>query len=166
MIAEDETPYLAQLVVYSEDGLECRSNVVEIPVTIITNEEKRTERLVDKTIDRYSLVLFKFDSDEAGPLNERILKTYVYDEILPGAQIKVTGYTDIVGMEDRNLRLSQQRAGTVDRGLKANVKGGKIASLVTEGVGETQPLFSNDLPEGRFYNRTVQIVIETPTANN
>lgn len=166
MIAEDEQPYLAQLVVYSADGLECRSNVVEIPVTIITNEEKRTERLVDKTIDRYSLVLFKFDSDEAGPLNEKILKTYVYDEILPGAQIKVTGYTDIVGMEDRNLRLSQQRAGTVDRGLKANVKGGKIASLVTEGVGETQPLFSNDLPEGRFYNRTVQIVIETPTANN
>lgn len=166
IIAGDETPYVAQMIVFSEDGRECRSNEVEIPVTIITNEEKRTERLVDRTVDRYSLVLFKFDSDEAGDLNERILKTYVYNEIRKGAQIKVTGYTDIVGQEDRNLRLSQQRAATVDRGLKRNVASGMVASLNTEGVGETQPLYSNDLPEGRFYNRTVQIVIETPTAAN
>lgn len=163
MIADDDTPYTAQMIVYSQDGRECRSNEVQIPVMIITSEDKRRERLVDKTIDRYSLVLFKFDSDEAGPLNERILKTYVYDDIRKGAQVKVTGYTDVVGLEDRNLRLSQQRAGTVEKGLKGNVTGGKIASLNTEGVGETQPLFSNDLPEGRFYNRTVQIVIETPT---
>lgn len=163
VIADDNTPYTAQMIVYSQDGRECRSNEVQIPVMIITSEDKRRERLVDKTIDRYSLVLFKFDSDEAGPLNERILKTYVYDDIRKGAQVKVTGYTDIVGLEDRNLRLSQQRAGTVERGVKSNVTGGKIASLNTEGVGETQPLFSNDLPEGRFYNRTVQIVIETPT---
>lgn len=163
IIADDQTPYTAQLVVYSQDGKECRSNEVEVPVIIITSEDKRRERLIDKTIDRYSLVLFEFDSDKAGPLNERILKTYVYDDIRQGAKVKVTGYTDIVGLEDRNLRLSQQRAATVENGLKRNVTGGKIASLNTEGVGETQPLFSNDLPEGRFYNRTVQIVIETPT---
>lgn len=166
IIAQDETSYVAQMIVFSEDGRECRSNEVEIPVTIITNEEKRTERLVDRTVDRYSLVLFEFDSDKAGALNERILKTYVYDDIHKGAQVKVTGYTDVVGLEDRNLRLSEQRAATVDRGLKSNVARGIIASQTTEGVGETQPLFSNDLPEGRFYNRTVQIVIETPTATN
>lgn len=164
VVADDQNSYIAQLVVYGEDGRECRSNEVEVPVTIITNETKRTERLVDKTIDRYSLVLFKFDSDEAGELNERILKTYVYDDIRPGAKIKITGYTDIVGLEDRNKALSERRAGTVDRGIKKNVSSSKIASLNTEGVGETQPLYSNDLPEGRFYNRTVQIVIETPTS--
>ncbi|MCB0710716.1 MAG: PD40 domain-containing protein [Ignavibacteriae bacterium] len=165
-VANDETPYTAQMVVYSQDGRECRSNEVEIPVTIITNEVKRSERLIDKTIDRYSLVLFKFDSNEEGPLNARILKTYVYDDIRQGAQIKVTGYTDVVGLEDRNLKLSQARAGTVDKGIKKNVSSSKIGSLTTEGVGETQPLFSNDLPEGRFYNRTVQIVIETPTGGS
>ena len=163
IIPSNETPYTAQLVVYSEDGKECRSSEVEIPVTIITNETKRRERLVDKTIDRYSLVLFVFDSDKAGALNERILKTYVYDDIRSGAKIKVTGYTDMVGLEDRNKRLSERRAATVDRGLKRNVSSSKITSLQTEGVGETQPLYSNDLPEGRFYNRTVQIVIDTPT---
>ena len=165
-IADDETPYTAQMVVYSQDGRECRSNEVEIPVTIITNEVKRRERLVDKTIDRFSLVLFKFDSNEEGPLNNRILKTFVYPDIRQGAKIKVTGYTDVVGLEDRNLKLSKDRAGTVDKGIKRNVTRSKIASLNTEGVGETQPLFSNDLPEGRFYNRTVQVVIETPTGGS
>jgi outer membrane protein OmpA-like peptidoglycan-associated protein len=162
-IPNDETPYTAQLVVYSADGKECRSNIIEIPVEIVTNEEKRRERLVDKTIDRYSLVLFKFDSPEAGALNERILKEFVYNDIRPGAKIKVTGYTDVIGLEDRNLRLSEQRAATVTNGVKKNVRSGLYQSLEGKGVGETAPLYTNDLPEGRFYNRTVQVIIDTPT---
>ena len=162
IIARDETPYKAQMIVYSDDGRECRSNIVEIPVLVVTEEEKRRERLKSKTIDRYSLVLFKFDSPEAGKLNERVLKTFVYSDIRNGAQIKVTGYTDVVGAEDRNLTLSKNRANTVFKGIRKNVSRSLIGSLNTEGVGETQPLFSNDLPEGRFYNRTVQVVIETP----
>lgn len=163
-IPNAETPYTAQLIVYSQDGKECRSNIVEIPVEIITNEEKRRERLVDKTIDIYSLVLFKFDSPEAGALNERILDEFVYSDVRPGAQIEVTGYTDVVGLEDRNLKLSEQRAGTVTNGVRRNVRAGVYASLVGKGVGETAPLYTNDLPEGRFYNRTVQVRIVTPTA--
>ena len=31
-----------------------------------------------------------------------------------------------------------------------------------EGIGETKLLYTNDLPEGRFYCRTVDIVVETP----
>lgn len=162
-IPNNETPYTAQLVVYSQDGKECRSNIVEIPVEIITNEEKRRERLVDKTIDIYSLVLFKFDSPEAGALNERILKEFVYSDIRQGAQIEITGYTDVVGLEDRNLKLSEQRAGTVVSGIRKNVRAGLYQSLNGKGVGETAPLYTNDLPEGRFYNRTVQVKIVTPT---
>jgi len=163
-IPNNESPYTAQLIVYSQDGKECRSNIVEIPVEIITNEEKRNEKLVDKTIDIYSLVLFKFDSPEAGALNERILDEFVYSDVRPGAQIGIIGYTDVVGLEDRNLRLSEQRAGTVTSGIRKNVRAGVYASLEGKGVGETAPLYTNDLPEGRFYNRTVQVRIVTPTS--
>jgi hypothetical protein len=31
-----------------------------------------------------------------------------------------------------------------------------------EGVGESTLLYPNDSPEGRFYCRTVQVLIETP----
>ena len=123
---------------------------------------ERPVYLPNKTIDRYSLILFNFNSNEAGSLNQKILQTYVVDDIQPGARISVMGYTDVVGLEDRNKRLSEQRAAIVDTTLKNSSAWEDIASLETKGVGETQPLYSNDLPEGRFYNRTVQVVIETP----
>jgi outer membrane protein OmpA-like peptidoglycan-associated protein len=162
-IPNNENPYKAQLVVYSTDGKECRSNILDVPVMIITKEDKIRERLVDKTIDRYSLVLFKFDSPEAGALNDRIVKEYIVDDLRKGARIQVTGYTDVVGLDDRNLKLSNDRANTVVKGIQRQAKSGIIASLNGKGVGEASPLYSNDLPEGRFYNRTVQVVIETPT---
>ncbi|MEI6089253.1 MAG: hypothetical protein WCR42_02265 [bacterium] len=31
-----------------------------------------------------------------------------------------------------------------------------------QGVGEDTLLYNNDVPEGRFYCRTVQIVVKTP----
>jgi outer membrane protein OmpA-like peptidoglycan-associated protein len=151
-------------VIYSADGKECRSPEIQIPVVIITNEKKRTEALVDKTIDRYSLVLFKFDSPEAGPLNDRIIREFILADIRQGARIKVTGYTDVVGAEDRNKTLSGQRANTVVQAVRRNVRQGIVGSLEGEGVGEEKPLYRMDLPEGRFYSRTVQVVIETPTS--
>jgi outer membrane protein OmpA-like peptidoglycan-associated protein len=162
-IPKNETPYTAQLVVYSQDGKECRSAEIQIPVEIVTNEEKRRERLVDSTRDIYSLVLFKFNSPEAGPLNDRILHEYIYQDVRPGARIEVIGHTDVVGLDDANLRLSQARAKTVTDGIRKNVKAGVFANLDGKGVGELDALYPNELPEGRFYNRTVQVRITTPS---
>jgi outer membrane protein OmpA-like peptidoglycan-associated protein len=165
-IPNNETPYTAQLVVYSQDGKECRSVEIQIPVEIVTSQEKRTERLVDSTKDIYSLVLFKFNSPEAGPLNDRILREYIYQDVRPGARIEVIGHTDVVGLEDRNAKLSGDRAGTVVNGIRKNVKAGVYHDLNGRGVGENDPLYPNDLPEGRFYNRTVQVRIATPTGTS
>lgn len=162
-IPNNENPYTAQLVVYSQDGKECRSEEIQIPVQIVTNEEKRTRGLVDKTIDKYSLVLFKFNSPEAGPLNERILREFIYNDIRPGARIEVIGHTDVVGLEEVNKKLSEARSNTVLNGIRRNVKANLMASLTGKGVGEEDALYTNLLPEGRFYNRTVQVIIVTPT---
>ncbi|MGE3802475.1 MAG: OmpA family protein [Candidatus Kapaibacterium sp.] len=133
-----------------------------ITITLSSNVGFAQERMPGRTIDRYTLILFNFDSPDAGALNDSILRTYVYNSIDSGAQIKITGYSDIIGLEDRNQQLSQDRAATIYEGIQLNVADSTIASIETEGVGETQPLYPNDLPEGRFYNRTVQIVVETP----
>jgi hypothetical protein len=45
--------------------------------------------------------------------------------------------------------------------MRKNIKQNLLASLDGKGVGEEAPLYSNELPEGRFYNRTVQIVVES-----
>ncbi len=65
------------------------------------------------------------------------------------------------GLYDHNKKLSENRARTVARAIEQYAKG-RYQSLTARGVGEDDPLYTNDLPEGRFYNRTVQVLISTP----
>ncbi|MFW5702255.1 MAG: OmpA family protein, partial [Bacteroidota bacterium] len=66
----------------------------------------------------------------------------------------IYGYTDRIGEEDVNKRISERRAQAVARRLR-------IPDAKVEGLGESDLLFDNELPEGRFYCRTVRIIIET-----
>jgi outer membrane protein OmpA-like peptidoglycan-associated protein len=75
--------------------------------------------------------------------------------------IEVIGHTDVVGLYEHNQKLSVRRSNTVHKGIMRKTKG-KFAKLIKRGVGEDEPLYDNSLPEGRFYNRTVQVIIRTP----
>jgi outer membrane protein OmpA-like peptidoglycan-associated protein len=80
---------------------------------------------------------------------------FIKDRSNDKSQIYVRGYTDAMGDDDVNKRLSQRRAKSVADRLK-------LKNAIVEGIGEDLLLYSNDTPEGRFYCRTVQIIIETP----
>lgn len=110
-------------------------------------------------IEIYSLLNFDFDDAEPGPTNRRILQEYVYGAIRQGSRVTVIGYTDVVGEEDRNKELSERRARAVATLIERHVPDVDI-ELHHVGLGETTPLFDNRIPEGRFHNRTVVIVIE------
>jgi outer membrane protein OmpA-like peptidoglycan-associated protein len=75
----------------------------------------------------------------------------------PGLNLAVEGYTDSVGSDDFNLKLSQQRADTVREYL---VSQGLADSTVTAtGFGKTNPVADNDTAAGRQKNRRVEIVV-------
>lgn len=75
----------------------------------------------------------------------------------PRKRILVQGHTDSVGSEQANLELSRQRAEAVKSFL---IERGIPEERITgEGKGESQPLTSNDSPEGRANNRRVEIVV-------
>lgn len=122
-----------------------------IPVEQVTIQKKRDEKLADKVIDRYSLILFDFDKADFDKRNQSIL-SFIKKRISSDAQVSITGFTDQTGDEEHNMKLAQMRAATTAQvlGLKANVVDTK---------GEQK--FSNNTPEGRFYNRTVEILVET-----
>ncbi len=124
----------------------------EIQVEQVTLQKKRDEKLADKLIDRYSLILFDFDKADLDRRNQSII-SFIKKRISPDASVFITGYTDLTGDEEHNQRLAQQRATATAQaiGMKANVSDAK---------GEQQ--FPNTTPEGRFYNRTVEIMVETP----
>jgi outer membrane protein OmpA-like peptidoglycan-associated protein len=75
----------------------------------------------------------------------------------PGLNIEVGGYTDNVGGDDMNQKLSENRAGAVRNYL---VEQGVITNSVTsKGFGNTLPVASNDNAAGRQENRRVELVV-------
>ena len=74
----------------------------------------------------------------------------------PGTSVHVNGYTDAVGSEDYNLRLSERRAEAVaayleNHGIPSN-------RLIPQGLGKTNFVATNDTPEGRAQNRRVELI--------
>jgi len=78
-------------------------------------------------------------------------------------QLTISGYTDNVGTEQYNLRLSERRAKAVNDYL-AN-KGVLLQRLAFVGRGEAAPRASNATEEGRRLNRRVEILVEPVVAD-
>jgi outer membrane protein OmpA-like peptidoglycan-associated protein len=77
--------------------------------------------------------------------------------------IVVEGYTDSVGSDANNLKLSQSRAEAVRAFLVS--KGLPGDKLTANGRGKSNPVASNDTPDGRANNRRVEIVVAGGSAN-
>ena len=77
--------------------------------------------------------------------------------------IDVTGHTDSTGSDQYNLELSQKRANSVANYLMAQGLDGRRFYVV--GAGESQPIATNDTPEGREQNRRVEIRLSPLTTS-
>jgi outer membrane protein OmpA-like peptidoglycan-associated protein len=75
----------------------------------------------------------------------------------PGLKLDVEGHTDSVGGDDYNQQLSEHRGESVRDYLTQ--QGMAPASVTSKGFGKTQPVASNDTPQGRQQNRRVELVI-------
>jgi outer membrane protein OmpA-like peptidoglycan-associated protein len=75
----------------------------------------------------------------------------------PGLNIEVGGYTDNVGGDEMNQKLSENRAGSVRSYLVE--QGVLTGSVSAKGFGNTLPVASNDNASGRQENRRVELVV-------
>jgi outer membrane protein OmpA-like peptidoglycan-associated protein len=75
----------------------------------------------------------------------------------PGLNIEVGGYTDNIGGDEMNQKLSQNRAGSVRDYLVQ--QGVAINSVSAKGFGNTLPVASNDNSAGRQQNRRVELLV-------
>jgi outer membrane protein OmpA-like peptidoglycan-associated protein len=79
----------------------------------------------------------------------------------PSKPIRIEGHTDARGTAGANRVLSQRRADAVrDALIAAGVAAARISSV---GLGEDQPVASNDTEEGRARNRRVDVILEDRT---
>ncbi|KGO90285.1 OmpA family protein [Flavobacterium suncheonense] len=79
----------------------------------------------------------------------------------PDTDIQIYGYTDSKGSDEYNLSLSEQRASAVKSYLAS--KGLVSSRFKIVGMGEADPIATNDTDEGRGKNRRVEFAI---TAND
>jgi outer membrane protein OmpA-like peptidoglycan-associated protein len=149
-----EEPLEYSLAVWDKAGQSYKSPEKQISIEQITIRKKENAKQVDKTIDRYSLILFDFDKSELTQDNAKFIKT-IRKRLKPTSSIFVYGYTDRTGDAIYNKTLSERRAQSTARALGQK-------SQVIIGVGEDKQILDNDIPEGRFYSRTVEITVETP----
>lgn len=75
----------------------------------------------------------------------------------PSYKLRIEGHTDNVGSDEDNMTLSQKRADAVKKYLTD--KGVEGDRIMAEGLGESQPLTTNETPEGRAKNRRVNFLI-------
>jgi outer membrane protein OmpA-like peptidoglycan-associated protein len=77
--------------------------------------------------------------------------------IYPDLKVQVEGYTDSVGGDEYNQKLSENRANAVhDFLIKNGVPSGNVTSV---GYGKADPVASNDTADGRKKNRRVNLVV-------
>lgn len=164
-LPDGEDKMSVQLKVTDKKGREVLSNVDDIDVKQFSISKVVAENLPDKTRETYNLILFTYNKSDMGKWNHKILDSYVYGRIEPNSDVTVNGFTDILGTDDYNAKLSTNRANAVKNDVGGHIKG-KVKSLTAHGFGKQgptgPPMYPNTLPEGRYYNRTVQVLVETP----
>ena len=111
---------------------------------------------------KYSIV-FSFDRATTIASYSDFLTNKVAPLITDGSSVIIHGHTDIIGLATYNQTLSENRAEQTQTILKRalDASGKRDVKFEASGFGAdaSHSPFGNDLPEERFYNRTVIIDI-------
>jgi outer membrane protein OmpA-like peptidoglycan-associated protein len=144
----------------AETAAEAARRAAELQRQIDILEAQATDRGLVLTLGD---VLFATGSAELqGGASNRLNKLVNFLNEYPERRVLIEGHTDSVGSAEYNQGLSQRRAESVRTYLTQ--QGIAWQRLSASGLGENQPIASNDSAEGRQQNRRVEIIIENPPA--
>jgi len=145
----DEGRFNAKVVLNMQDGNQF-------------SEDFDVRLLKDRQLKNATRYLMVFDYNKSDPV--LTYETKIRKEITPGMvegnRVIIHGHTDIIGSEEGNQKLSQERANEAKKIVDDQlVKENKKVNVQAIGIGQTnmQYTFDNKNPEGRMYNRNVFI---------
>jgi outer membrane protein OmpA-like peptidoglycan-associated protein len=154
----DEVPFEIFTEVVDNSEQKISLNKIIIPVKQIGIEKNYSDTSIGESINKISLVLFDFGKYELDPKNESIMKEFVLPKLSNrNLYVTINGFTDNIGPRETNIKLSENRSKAVMKIIKSKIPEG---NLFLNGYGPDKPIFNNKFPEGRFYNRTVQLLIQ------
>jgi outer membrane protein OmpA-like peptidoglycan-associated protein len=151
---------MALAAIYPVGALTFPIGPIDFPSSLVTNETATT---IEVTLP--ADILFDFDkadirADAQGPLHEaaQLLRDKARGPVM------IQGYTDALGNDGYNQRLSERRARAVEMWFVTR-EGLASVKFLTSGFGPRNPVAPNrkpdgsDNPEGRQLNRRVTLVI-------
>lgn len=110
------------------------------------------------TVTFDSGLLFDFDAAVVKPAARENLQNLARSlDKYEGTQLLIAGHTDSVGTDSYNQQLSERRARAAADYLIS--QGVAASRLRTVGMGEGEPVVSNDTDAGRAANRRVEVAI-------
>ena len=137
---------------------EAEKNQIRQQMLTQLNSVLQTRETARGLIMNMSDVLFDFGKYTLKPeAREKLAKVSGIIMAHPGLNLQVEGYTDNVGSDEYNQKLSEQRAAAVHDYLVT--QGIPADSVSAKGLGKSDPVASNDTAQGRQQNRRVQIVV-------
>lgn len=136
-----------------EDGAAMISNIR----IAVGAPDMRNKLMTEGKLVTYG-IYFDVNKDVVKPESYGTLKEIaaILNEV-PDVKVKIVGHTDSDGADAANLDLSKRRAASVKNELvkSFSVKGDR---LVTDGMGESQPVAPNDTPANKALNRRVEFI--------
>lgn len=118
----------------------------------------QTKETARGLIMNMSDVLFDFNKYTLKPeAREKLAKVSGILLAYPGLKLQIEGYTDNIGSDEYNQKLSEQRADSVkDYLVSQSVPDNEISAA---GYGKNDPIADNSTSSGRAQNRRVQLVV-------
>jgi hypothetical protein len=149
------TPFTARLAVHLRDGSVLHSDDLSIPIRVV--EGGSPQRY-------YTAITFGFRQAGLTPLNRRVLREYIIPDIENGGgEVEVMGCSGTMEAGTDGGRIAGERATAVATDIRATIKKSPSRTIQAHGIEGEDRIYPNELPEGRFYNRTVQVRIVHPT---
>ncbi len=130
-----------------------------IPKEVI--KEVVVEKPMKVATEKWVLVGVNFEFNSAKLLGESYPILYDAAKTLlmnPNMKVEIQGYTDNVGSESYNKKLSQKRAEAVKGYLTS--KGIAANRLTAAGFGESNPVADNKTADGRAMNRRIEFKVQ------
>jgi outer membrane protein OmpA-like peptidoglycan-associated protein len=122
------------------------------------NQVLQTRDSARGLIVNMSDVLFDLNQSTLKPgAKVRLAKVAGIIQAYPDLKLQIEGYTDSTGRVEHNQELSQRRAAAVRDFLVA--QGVSLNNISAQGFGPSNPVASNNTPQGRQMNRRVDLVV-------
>jgi OmpA-OmpF porin, OOP family len=117
----------------------------------------RNKLMTDGKLVTYG-IYFDVNKDVVKPESYGTLKEIakILNEV-PDVKVKIVGHTDSDGADAANLDLSKRRSTSVKAELAKSFSV-NADRLVTDGMGESQPVAPNDTPVNKALNRRVEFI--------